>query len=53
MDRQDEKIIERDIDAEMSLLQHMGQIAEKYGRTEILQDIENRLQTYLSLYYLQ
>ncbi len=42
-----------DIDAEMSLLQHMGQIAEKYGRTEILQDIENRLQTYLSLYYLQ
>jgi hypothetical protein len=47
------KYFEEDIDEGMSLLKHFNDVAKKYGRTEIEELITERLNLYLSRYYLQ
>ena len=45
------KYFEEDIDEGMSLLKHFGDVAKKYERNELAQDISDRMMQYLSAYY--
>ena len=45
------KYFEEDINEGMSLLKHFGDLAKKYERNELAQDISNRMMQYLSSYY--
>ena len=45
------KYFEEEIDEGMSLLKHFGDVAKKYERDELAQDISDRMMQYLSAYY--
>jgi hypothetical protein len=45
------KYYEEDIDEGMSLLKHFGDVAKKYNRTDLAQEIADRMTQFLSLYY--
>ena len=42
---------EEDIDEGMSLLKHFVDVAKKYERNELAQDISDRMMQYFDLYY--
>ncbi len=42
---------QEDIEEAMSLLQHWGEVAKRYERTELSQQISDRMTEYLTLYY--
>lgn len=44
---------EDEIGEGMSLLKHFGGVAKKYGRTELAQEISDRMMEYLNLYYAE
>ena len=45
------KYYEEDIDEGMSLLKHFVDVAKKYERNELAQDISDRMMQYFDLYY--
>ena len=45
------KYYEEEIDEGMSLLKHFGDVAKKYDRTDLVQDITDRMTQFLTLYY--
>ena len=44
---------EDEIGEGLSLLKHFGGVAKKYGRTELAQEISDRMMEYLNLYYAE
>ena len=42
---------QEDIEEGMSLLHHFGDVAKKYERTALAQDINDRLTEYFTMYY--
>ena len=44
---------EEDINEGMSLLKHFSDVAKKYDRTDLAQDISDRMTQFLSLYYVE
>ena len=47
------KYYSEDIDEGMSLLKHFSDVAKKYNRTDLAEDISSRLTDYLNLYYME
>jgi hypothetical protein len=45
------KYYEEEIDEGMSLLKHFGDVAKRYERNELAQDISDRMMQYLAAYY--
>ena len=45
------KYFEDEIDEGMSLMKHFVDVAKKYERNELAQDISDRMMQYLELYY--
>ena len=47
------KYYEEDIDEGMSLLKHFGDVAKKYDRSDLAQQIADQMTQFLSLYYTE